>query len=516
MTNGRAKKHVLILNRNLIPMARLFTLLTLILTINGFSQLGLPSAPSGTSTGTIPDWNVPIAKEAVDTCGPYFNNYVGLTKTSLLFFEELRTGSGADFTPYTGRGQRFHAPQEIEVSGIQFYSFQTNTELDSLPVVTVLYDWDEDLDSTGAELARDTVWVSHTEFTPLLPDLEVDSYFDEPVIVSEDYIVALYTYTDDSLKIITNDPDGDGEDEGVSFAYYENPVAPSFTGWYQTLETFGAGYDIDYLINPLVTFELHDDFTITNDTVCPNIVSATCADYVQKPVFSDPHYNALYDMPASRITWDWGDGLQNTGLTSLCHTYLESGEFEITLIDTLRRHEFFEFNCTVELTDTVLVLDSTTVEITGMGTMGLSGIFDQDVTNADSILWDFGDGNQTDEFSPTHVYDAIGDYNVWVYAYGPCNTDSAMTTVTISDVGIDEAGLNISIYPNPANSQVIVSGIQPGTQVELLNILGQPIYEKIAVKSTIDFNTSQLSEGAYFIRIANEQGQSSRKLIVKH
>ena len=340
-----------------------------------FSQFELPNAPKKLSEGVAPNWTPSPDREAVDTCGPYFNNYVGLVKTTDLYFEELRTGNAFDFNPYAGRGQRFHANQAIEISGLQFYSFQNNPLVDSLMVVTLLYDYDELIDSIGVELARDTVWVTHTAFTPLLVDLEVNSYFDEPVIVSEDYIVALYTSTNDSLKIITNSAvDGDGDGEGVSFAYYNNPVAPSFTGWYATLPIFGPSYDLDYLINPLVRYKLHDDFTLSDDSICPTIVSGACVDYTQVANFSDPHYNRFAGTPAIKVSWNWGDGFQNTNLTTLCHTYETSGTYTITLRDSIRRHDFFDFTCAIARTKTIVVLDSIVANATSTAS-GLSGSF---------------------------------------------------------------------------------------------------------------------------------------------
>ena len=317
---------------------------------------------------------------------------------------------------------------------------------------------------------------SHTEFTPLLPDLEVNSYFDEPVIVDEDYVVALYTYTDDSLKIITNDPGGDGDMEGVSFAYYENPVAPSFTGWYPTLPTFGPAYDLDYLINPLVRYQLHDGFTLDNDTICPNVVSAACVEYIQVANFSDPHYNRFWDDPTGKVLWNWGDGLQNAELTSPCHTYMESGTYTITLTDSIRRHDYFDFTCAVELTQTIVVLDSATANATHTSS-GLTANFDGEAMLADSVAWDFGDGNSSTEEDPTHTYDATGTYEVWFYAYGPCNTDSIMITVVADDVSLDENELIVDVYPNPANEMVFIRGAQAGTKVELITVLGEVVYQ---------------------------------------
>ena len=498
-------------------MRNLYLLVLLLIGASTYAQLELPGPPQSYATDSAPDWTRPATKVAVDTCGAYWNNYVGLVKTSDVYFEEMRTGSGTDFTPYTGRAQRFHADQPIEVSGIQFYSFQNNPLIDSLMVVTVLYDWDDALDSIGTELARDSVWVTHTEFTPLLVDLEVDSYFDSPVVVSEDYIIAVYADTDDSLKIITNDSGGDGAGEAVSFAYYENPVAPSFTGWYQTLETFGPGYDIDYLINPLVRYQLHDDFVMDNDTICPNVVSSVCTDYPQLANFSDPHYNRFYDDPAGKVTWFWGDGLQNTDITNPCHTYLESGTYTITLIDSIRRHDYFDFTCAVERTKTIVVLDSTKAGGSGSSS-GLTANFEGDPINADSVSWNFGDGSDiSTELDPTHVYETVGTYDVWITAYGPCNIDSVLITLDIDDVGIDpDYKSPFSIYPNPADQSVYIMDLELPTQVVLLNVLGEVVYTTKTNTNGIEIETNNLAPGTYFIQLTDEVGQNTVKLIVRH
>jgi hypothetical protein len=481
----------------------------------GFSQLPLENAPKSEFLSSNPDWSK-MTKSGLDTCGAYFNNYTGLVKTTDIYFEELRTGDATDFTPYAGRGQRFHANQPIEVSGLQFYSFQTNETLDSLPVVTVLYDYDEAIDSIGIELARDTVWVKHTAFTPLLPDLEVNSYFDEPVTVEEDYIVSLYTYTNDSLKILTNDPGGDGDGEGVSFAYYENPAAPSFTGWYATLPVFGPAYDLDYLINPLVRYQLHDGFTLEGDSICPTIVSATCVDYIQMANFTDPHYNFGSDDPLDKIRWNWGDGFQNDDLATLCHTYLESGTYTVTLNDTLRRHAFADEGCPIELTQVVIVLDSA-VANGSFTSSGLNVDFTGTPVNQDSVFWDFGDGSPgSDELNPSHSYDMPGTYDVWFYAYGPCNTDSIQFTVDATDASIFENQSLFQIYPNPSNELVFIKGTAPGTTIRMMNILGEEVLYMQSTTEIVKLNTSTFATGTYFVTLTLEKQTTTRKLIIQH
>ena len=498
-------------------MRNLYLLILIMTGGTAFAQMELPGAPQSHATGENPDWTRPFEKVAVDTCGAYFNNYIGLVKSTDIYFEEMRTGSGADFTPYAGRAQRFHANQPIEISGIQFYSFETNPLVDSLMAITVLYDWDDALDSIGAELARDTVWVTHTEFTPLLVDLEVDSYFDSPIVVTEDYIIAVYADTDDSLKIITNDPGGDGGGEGVSFTLYDNPFAPSFTGWYQTLEVFGPLYDLDYLMNPLVKYHLHDDFLMDNDTICPNVVSAVCTDYPQVTNFSDAHYNRFYDTPEGQITWFWGDGLQNTAITDPCHTYLESGTYTVTLIDSIRRYDYFDFTCAVERTKTIVVLDSTKAVGDGIA-FGLDASFNSTSINADSVSWNFGDGSEgSTEVSPTHHYETVGTFDAWLTAYGPCNIDSILITVVTDNIGIDPDYKTLhSIYPNPAEESVYIMDLELPTQILVFNLLGEVVYTSQIINNGIEIETKNLAPGAYFIQLTDIINQSTVKLIVRH
>lgn len=498
-------------------MRNLYLLILLLISTAGFTQMELPEAPKSHATGEQPDWTRPYEKVATDTCGAYFNNYIGLVKSTDIYFEEMRTGSGLDFNPYTGRAQRFHANQSIEVSGIQFYSFQNNPLVDSLMAITVLYDWDEVLDSTGVELARDSVWVTHTEFTPLLVELEVNSYFDTPVIVTEDYIIAVYTDTDDSLKIITNDPSGDGGDEGVSFAFYKNPTAPSYTGWYQTFDFFGPGYDLDYLMNPLVRYQLHDDFVMDNDMICPNVLSAVCTSYPQLANFSDAHYNRFYDNPTGKVTWLWGDGSETTGLTDTCHTYLESGTYTVTLIDSVRIHDYFDFTCAVERTKTIVVLDSTIAVGSGFG-FGYEVSFTSESINADSVSWNFGDGSEVSTTTnPAHSFEALGVYDVWLTAYGPCNTDSLLIIYDANDLGIDpEPETESSIYPNPADQSVYIMDLELPTQIVVFNLLGEVVNKSQTVNNGIEIETNDLAPGAYFIQMTDKIRQSTVKLIVRH
>ena len=496
-------------------MKKIYTLtFALITTFLGTAQL---QAPTAEGTGAAPNWGNYQTKAAGDSCGAYFNNYIGLNKTSNLYFEALRTGAHPEYNTYGGRAQRFNAPQPIEISGIQFYAFETNPLVDSLMAITILNDYTSINDSIGAELARDTVYVLHQAFTPLLPNLEVNSIFDNPVVVTNDYMISVITPTDDSLKIIVSSAaDNDGNGEDLSYLIYNNPDFSAADGYYNNFANYGLAYDLDYLISPRIKFELMDDFTILDDSICPGLVSGGCVSYTQKAIYSDVQYNGYGATPTNHIQWLWGDGFQNTNLLTACHTYNNSGSYNIQLNDTLKRHDFFSNTCVATSTQAIIVIDevvanfnfsqsTSTVDFTSTSTM------------ADSLFWDFGDSTGvSDSLTVQHIYDSLGTYDVWLYAYNECGVDSVMMQVTTDDVGVEDYQFDFKMYPNPANTTASIVGLKEGSKIELINILGETLFVTTTNGNTENLELYNYSNGTYFVKVSTESGQMAKKLVIRH
>src|SRR5688572_23417258 len=233
-----------------------------------FAQPGTP-APPQTHSGT-PEWGY-VTKSAGDSCGAYFNNYIGLSKTGSVLQEYMRTGDLVDYGYYAGRAQRFSTSQPVEVSGIEFYAYETSP-LDSVMVITSLHSYLSAIDSVGPEITRDTVYVKHTAFSLVLPNISVKSYFDAPVVMSGDYIIAMHSTQNEELIIVTNDYSADeGNGENHSYALYMNPDYPADDAWYSCLNYMYILADYDYLMNPLVKYDLFTPFSILDDTICPDV-----------------------------------------------------------------------------------------------------------------------------------------------------------------------------------------------------------------------------------------------------
>jgi len=88
---------------------------------------------------------------------------------------------------------------------------------------------------------------------------------------------------------------------------------------------------------------------------------------------------------------------------------------------------------------------------------------------------------------------------------------------------IEDAGLNcstagiedehlfaISIYPNPTNNTLFITGNETPTAVAIYNVLGK---EVLSIKNTNNINVQALPSGVYMIRISDGVGQTNRKFI---
>ncbi len=82
--------------------------------------------------------------------------------------------------------------------------------------------------------------------------------------------------------------------------------------------------------------------------------------------------------------------------------------------------------------DVVTVTDAApTVDFT-FGTSSLNAFFFSSANDASSLLWEFGDGNFSNEEDPSHTYAMSGDYEVTLTATNGCGSTSITYTVSVS------------------------------------------------------------------------------------
>jgi len=92
---------------------------------------------------------------------------------------------------------------------------------------------------------------------------------------------------------------------------------------------------------------------------------------------------------------------------------------------------------------------------------------------------------------------------------------TANHTIAVSfTVGIDDnESKAVLIYPNPANQVLNVNSTEYFESLEISNLLGQVILEKMLTTQSTAINISSLKSGVYFIRLKGENNFVTKKFI---
>jgi hypothetical protein len=143
--------------------------------------------------------------------------------------------------------------------------------------------------------------------------------------------------------------------------------------------------------------------------------------------------------------------------------------------------------------------------------------------NANSVVWDFGDGSAFNtSFAPSHTYMSNGTYVISLITSNSCGTDTA--TYVLSVVGTEEEELlsnSVKLFPVPTSGILnaeISAGLFSTISIKLITPDGRLIDEKnfsdtSAVSASFDL--TELSSGIYFMQISNERTIVNKKIILQ-
>ena len=172
------------------------------------------------------------------------------------------------------------------------------------------------------------------------------------------------------------------------------------------------------------------------------IANAPIANWTSGPSVGCAAFTIQYqDQSSSNTTaWEWtfegGTPATSTEQNPVV-VYNSAGTFSVTLVAINNQG-----------TDTTTMIDY--VEVDAVPTAGFTSSvngplvnFNNTSTNANSYSWDFGDGNMSNEFEPTHQYGLNGEYMVTLIATNDCGSTTITQTVSITSSVI--AGFSSSI-----------------------------------------------------------------------
>ena len=144
---------------------------------------------------------------------------------------------------------------------------------------------------------------------------------------------------------------------------------------------------------------------------------------------------------ANTTGWNWsfsGGNPSSSTAQNPTVIYENAGTYSVTLEATN-----VTGNSIVTQTDYIFV-DDVPMASFSQNINGLNVDFTNTSTNGNSYSWDFGDGNSSAGFSPSHTYGMDGTYDVILSVTNNCGTVISMATVTIVTSPTADFGANVT------------------------------------------------------------------------
>jgi gliding motility-associated-like protein len=273
---------------------------------------------------------------------------------------------------------------------------------------TYNYDFGNGITSSSSALSFQQVFTSLTSYTTYYIQLiatnicGVDSLFDSvtvhpntvnaafntfPLSGCSPLHVAFTNYSTTNCNYYWNFGNGNVSSAvNTSQTFTTIDTASSYT--IKLIITDGCSYDTA-VTSIQVNAQPNLAFTISKDSICAgNSVSII---------------NQSQNL--STTSWNFGDGLSSS-LFSPTHTFLNGGNFNVTLIGTSALT-----NCSDTLSDLVTVIPKPIISLSPIQSVGCEPYEFSIVNNSqfsDFYSWNFGDGNTGVGQTPQHTYDTTG------------------------------------------------------------------------------------------------------------
>ena len=299
--------------------------------------------------------------------------------------------------------------------------------------------------------------------------------------------VFISSHDHDSSHVYSNLPIGDYHRMIISGNYDVTFSAPGF--FPKTILGIHVANDSTTIVNvELIPIISTAAFSALPRTLCPGDVQ-----------FGGPSESGI------SWFWDFGDG-GSSSLQNPVYNYVTAGNYNVTLtvsncgssLSSLVNNYITVFP--VPSTPTITFLNDTLFSSASTG--------NEWYFNGSLIA------SATDNF---YIPVSSGDYSVTsTNSYG-CISEQSLAYTFIAN-GIHAVGISSSsftVFPNPSTGNVTIQLIQPekGISIEIVNSLGQIVFQSFPNSEQITFFASRLTPGIYLVRLITEKKCVSRYLI---
>jgi hypothetical protein len=143
--------------------------------------------------------------------------------------------------------------------------------------------------------------------------------------------------------------------------------------------------------------------------------------------------------------------------------------------------------------------------------------------DAYTYLWNFGDGNTSTDFEPTHTFNLNGTVSMYLVAENGCGTDTAFLDLTSVDIQ-EQEDADVMVYPNPASDDVFIEFTGKGssqTLIQITDLSGRVVMRTTPVSETgrnkFNIKTDGLVSGSYVLHLLRDDvGHLSNPLLIQH
>lgn len=260
-------------------------------------------------------------------------------------------------------------------------------------------------------------------------------------------------------------------------------------------------------------------------TISPNLFADFSVDTLVGCAPFDVQFNNQSQNAVTNY-WDFGDGTGSTQ-TSPLHTYNAPGTYDVALWVYAGNGN-----------DSVAVYSQVVVNPTPVANFqsyelsvsngGDTVQFADNSLFADEWLWNFGDpvsgiNNSSSEQNPLHVFTTNGAYSVTLIVSNSYGCSDTITLSSKVNVGITdtEGDFGVTLSPNPASNWMdlaLFSKEKASIKMIMVDVLGKTVYtEYFNVTAGMNkerFNTTQLTEGAYVLRLQTDKVEQSHPFVI--
>ncbi len=201
--------------------------------------------------------------------------------------------------------------------------------------------------------------------------------------------------------------------------------------------------------------------------------------------------------------------LWNIDSTSSAITNLSAGEYTVTVSDAndCEISETYEIGepSEAELVDFTFEDNNLIVQFNNTSSPG-------------NYLWDFGDGNTSEEANPMHEYATSGMFEVCLTLISDCGDQMVCEMLNLISTDISEKGFpDFMIYPNPVVNQLNISVSVPGMHhITFYDVQSRQQYvTTVSGQQVIDVSGWSAGVYLYVVENADRSARKHGKMVIR-